>query len=95
MRLNRSHHRFLVYCHREQGKMSARNQQHRRLPTSTQTTTEDRTTATTTATTTLRLRGEEEYEQHDDVQRPASRRRIRWDESVVNNENMGRKSSKG
>lgn len=76
--------------------MSTQNQLHRRVPASAQTITED--TTTTTTTTTLRLRGAEEDEQHDDddgVQRSAPRRRIRWDESVVNNESMGRKSSKG
>lgn len=72
--------------------MSTRNQQHRRGPASAQTTTEDATTTTTT--TTLRLRGEEE-DVEENVQQPAPRRRIRWDESVVNNEGMGRKSSKG
>lgn len=52
--------------------------------------------------TTLRLRGEEEpeasreegREQQQDSAR-AARPRVRWDESVVNNEGLGRKSSKG
>lgn len=50
--------------------------------------------------TTLRLRGEEapeasreEERQQQESTRPA-RPRVRWDESVVNNEGLGRKSSK-
>lgn len=47
----------------------------------------------TRAQPTLRLRGEDTSDSV--AARPSSRRRIRWSEDVVNNEGMGRKSSKG
>lgn len=56
-----------------------------------QTTTESRDPSTVRLTGTLRLRGDDS--QHPTE--PASTRRIRWSEDVVDNEGMGKKSSKG
>lgn len=56
-----------------------------------QTTTESRDSSTARLTGTLRLRGEET----PDTSEPSPARRIRWSEDVVDNEGMGKKSSKG
>lgn len=44
---------------------------------------------------TLRLRGESQATDTESSQEQSASRRVRWDESVVNNEGMGKKSSKG
>jgi protein phosphatase 1 regulatory subunit 11 len=56
-----------------------------------QTTTESRDSSTVRLTGTLRLRGDDSPHPTE----PASARRIRWSEDVVDNEGMGKKSSKG
>ncbi|KAJ5131705.1 Type 1 phosphatases regulator ypi1 [Penicillium atrosanguineum] len=55
-----------------------------------QTTTESRDPSTVRLTGTLRLRGDET----PSTSEPSSARRIRWSEDVVDNEGMGKKSSK-
>ncbi|KAJ5212713.1 uncharacterized protein N7498_004359 [Penicillium cinerascens] len=55
-----------------------------------QTTTESRDSSTVRLTGTLRLRGDET----PSASEPSSARRIRWSEDVVDNEGMGKKSSK-
>lgn len=56
-----------------------------------QTTTGSRDSTTARLTGTLRLRGDDSPHPAE----PASVRRIRWSEDVVDNEGMGKKSSKG
>lgn len=53
--------------------------------------TSETTQEQTTRLTTLRLRGDDT----PSSQEPSSSRRIRWSEDVVDNEGMGKKSSKG
>ncbi|KAJ6131011.1 hypothetical protein N7523_001471 [Penicillium sp. IBT 18751x] len=55
-----------------------------------QTTTESRDSSTVRLTGTLRLRGDET----PSTREPSTARRIRWSEDVVDNEGMGKKSSK-
>lgn len=56
-----------------------------------QTSTESRDSSTARLSGTLRLRGEETRHTSE----PSPARRIRWSEDVVDNEGMGKKSSKG
>lgn len=64
-----------------------------RASNSLQTTTESRDPSITRLPVTLRLRAEEVPA--DTREEPSSSRRIRWSEDVVDNEGMGKKSSKG
>ncbi|OKL60350.1 hypothetical protein UA08_04369 [Talaromyces atroroseus] len=60
-------------------------------------TTTEEEPSTATLPRTLRLRGESEVTDTDSSsleQQSANSRRVRWDENVVNNEGMGKKSSK-
>ena len=70
--------------------MSQTRQPSSQLVTTTET---SRESSTVRLPATLRLRGEEDST--TSTREPSSSRRIRWSEDVVDNEGMGKKSSKG